>query len=339
MRKPRVKALDVARAADVSTATVSLVMNGKAEKRVPLETRQRVLKVAADLGYTVDLRARGLATGTSRLIGFLVPNSVGNPFFGALHMELLRELGSSYQVLTVATDVGEEVARRNIEQLLAMGIDALVAMSVDSAYLRPIQSDIPMILIDTDRFGPGVAALNFAVEKGARDLAEHLVELGHRRIIYVEATTRSRTFPARRNALFTALEEAGVAPPAVIETDIDMLDAERVAQPLLRKWSNDGVTAIICATDLQAYGVLTAMKSENISVPHEMSIAGFDDLPFSRVVEPQLTSVRLPGDALARGAVAELRGLLDRKSARIASIVIDVELQRRGSTARARSTP
>ncbi|QYA10097.1 LacI family DNA-binding transcriptional regulator [Agrobacterium larrymoorei] len=337
MRKPRIKALDVAKAAEVSTATVSLVINGKADKRVPLETRQRVLKVASELGYTVDRRARGLATGTSRLIGFIVPNSVGNPFFSAVHMELMRELGSSYQVLIVATDVGEDIARQNIEQLLAIGIDALVGISVDSAYLKPIEANIPMILVDSDRSGPGIAALNFAVEDGARELARHLVDFGHRKFAYIDAKTQSRTFPARRNAFMAALAEMGVESPVILETEIEMTDAETTVATILQKWKSDGITAIVCATDLQAYGVLTALKALAIQVPDDMSLAGFDDLPFSRAMDPQLTSVRLPGDALARGAVAELRGLLKQKSPRIASIVINVELHPRASTGKAKT--
>lgn len=322
--------------ADVSTATVSLVVNGKADKRVPPETQRRVLAAAAELGYTVDRRAHGLATGKSRLIGFLVPNSIVNPFFSVVHMELLRELGSRYQVLTVATDVGEEVARQNIEQLLAMGIDALVAISVDNAYLRPIESSVPMILVDTDRSGPGIAAINYAVEKGARELASHLTELGHRKIVYVDAEIPSRTFIARRRALFEALSQANAEEPIAVQTAIDMNNSESIVAKDIGNWLELGATAIVCATDLQAYGALAALKAAGVAIPDTMSLASFDDLPFSRVVEPELTSVHIPGDALAKAAAVELRGILADKAARIASIVIDVELRRRRSTGQAR---
>jgi LacI family transcriptional regulator len=331
IKRRRTTAQDVARAADVSVATVSLVVNGKAEKRVPPSTRLRVLKAAAALGYTVDRRARGLATGKSGLIGFLVPG-LRNPFFNMVHMALLREFGSHYQVLTATTDMGEEGAR-NIEQMLALGVDAIVAISVDNAYLDPLHAHVPMVLVDTDRPGPGVAAINFTDEKAARQLALHLIELGHRQVIYVDAArARSRGMGLRRRAFCDSFATAGAAPPILVTAEVDIDAVADLVRGEIDNWLAAGATALVCATDLQAYGALVALEDRSIPVPEAISLAGFDDLPLSKVVRPQLTSVSVPAIRLAAVAADELRSMLAGKPAPEASILIDIELQRRGST-------
>lgn len=331
MRKSRVTAQDVARAASVSSATVSLVVNGKAEGRVPPETRHRVLKEAAALGYTVDRRARGLATGRSDLIGFLVPG-MRNPFFGAVYTALLREFGSGYQVLTVTTDMGEET-RRSMRQLMALGVDGIVAVSVDSAFVRPLKLSVPMVLVDTDRPGPGVTAINLTDDRAARELASHLLQLGHRKVVYVDAArARSRGFAARHRAFFEVFAADGAETPMVVETEVDIDQSTAVIESEVRRWMADGVTAVVCATDLQAYGALVALKNLGIAVPGELSLAAFDDLVLSKVVTPRLTTVHVPADEIARVAAAEIRRMLAGNEAARESIILPLDLRYREST-------
>ncbi|MGH8888902.1 MAG: LacI family DNA-binding transcriptional regulator, partial [Acidothermaceae bacterium] len=121
----RMTAADVGRAAGVSAATVSLVLNGKAEGRVTPETADRVRAAAKRLGYRIDRRGQSLATGRSGLIGFVAPDTA-NPFFGSVQMGVLHALGSAYQVLLMATDVGQGVARKNVEELISLGVDGMI---------------------------------------------------------------------------------------------------------------------------------------------------------------------------------------------------------------------
>jgi len=330
MKKPRITALDVAKAADVSAATISLVMNDKAHGRVPIETQRRVREAATELGYTIDRRARSLATGRSGLVGFVVPDVV-NPFFGLVHMALLRELGSRHQVLTVATDIGEHAARHNIAQLMAFGVDAFVAISIDSAYLAPLHANVPMVLVDTDHPAPGATIVNYEVEKGARDLASHLRQLGHRKMVYIDGLTPSRTFAARRIAFLDAIS-GGRETPIVTRTAVDMDEASSAVIAEIELWRARGATALVCATDVQAYGALAGLRQKGISVPGEISVAGFDDLPFSRIVTPELTSVHVPTEKLAKIAATQLRAVLSGGTSAAAGLAIDVELRTRQST-------
>jgi LacI family transcriptional regulator len=247
-------------------------------------------------------------------------------------MALLREFGSHYQVLTVTTDMGEE-AERSIAQLLALSVDAIVAISVDNAYLDPLHAHAPMVLIDTDRPGPGVAAINFADERAAQQLALHLLQLGHTNVVYVDAArARSRGMALRRNAFLEAFAASAAGRPMVVKAEVDIDGTAETVRSGIDEWRAAGATALVCATDLQAYGALVALKQAGISVPGEISLAGFDDLPMSKVVTPELTTVQVPAVKLATVAAAELRRMLAGEAAAEASIVIDVELHARAST-------
>lgn len=338
MRRTRVTAVDVARAAAVSPATVSLVVNGKDDRRVHPETKRRVLEKAAALGYAVDRRAQGLATGKSGLIGFLVPG-MRNPFFSAVYTALLREFGSGYQVLTVATDMGKET-RDSVSQLVALGVDGIVAIAVDNIFIEPLQSRAPMVLVDTDRPGPGVVALNLTDEKAARDLAMHLLELGHRKLVYVDAVrVHSRSFTVRRDAILDTMARRGAEAAIEVATHVDIDHTAAIVGSDVRSWIAAGATAIVCATDLQAYGALVGLKDRGVSVPEELSLAGFDDLALSRVVTPPLTTVRVPAAEIARIAATEIRRMLDGDTSVRDSIIVPLELRRRESTGPAPMRP
>jgi LacI family transcriptional regulator len=298
----RATAADVGRAAGVSAATVSLVLNGKAEGRVTPATSRRVHAAAQRLGYRIDRRGKSLATGRSGLIGFVAPETV-NPFFGSVQMGVLHALGSAYQVLLMATDVGQSVARKNVEELLSLGIDGMILYAVDPKFVADLHPGVPVVLLDcpteTDQF----VRVNFDLVAGATALADHLVDLGHRRVVYLEASTGSRTFAVRKEALRRALRRAG----ATVETVTTRIDVEEARASTLLEWEHwraAGVTAIACATDFQAYGVLSALHGLGLSVPDDVSVTGFDDLVLSPVIHPSLTSVRLPAGAMGeRGAV------------------------------------
>ena len=297
----RATAADVGRAAGVSAATVSLVLNGKAEGRVTPATSRRVRAAAERLGYRIDRRGQSLATGRSGLIGFVAPDTA-NPFFGSVQMGVLHALGSAYQVLLMATDVGQSVARKNVEELLSLGVDGMILFAVDPKFVSDLRPGVPVVLLDspieTDQF----VRVNFDLVEGATALGEHLVELGHRSVIYLEASTASRTFAVRKEALRRTLRKAG-ATVASATTRIDVDEAREATLKHWDSWRTDGVTAIACATDFQAYGVLSALHEMGVGVPEQVSVTGFDDLVLSPVIHPSLTSVRLPaGEMGAKGA-------------------------------------
>jgi DNA-binding LacI/PurR family transcriptional regulator len=305
----RATAADVGRAAGVSAATVSLVLNGKAEGRVTAATSRRVHAAAERLGYRIDRRGQSLATGRSGLIGFVAPDTA-NPFFGSVQMGVLHALGSAYQVLLMATDVGQSVARKNVEELLSLGVDGMILFAVDPKFVADLRPGVPVVLldspIDTDEF----VRVNFDLVGGAVALAGHLLGLGHRQIVYLEASTASRTFAVRKEAFRRAMRRAG-ADITAVTTPIDVDDVRETTLKLWETWHSDGATTIACATDLQAYGVLSALHEIGVAVPDEVSVTGFDDLVLSPVMHPSLTSVRLPAEEMGAKGAALLRAAVE----------------------------
>ncbi len=305
----RATAADVGRAAGVSAATVSLVLNGKAEGRVTAATSRRVHAAAQRLGYRIDRRGQSLATGRSGLIGFVAPDTA-NPFFGSVQMGVLHALGSAYQVLLMATDVGQSVARKNVEELLSLGVDGMILFAVDPKFVADLQPGVPVVLLDspieTDQF----VRVNFDLLAGATALGEHLAELGHKSVVYLEASTASRTFAVRKDALRRALHRAEVEVESVT-TRIDVDEARETTLRLWDAWRAAGITAIACATDFQAYGVLSALHELDVDVPGQVSVTGFDDLVLSPVIHPSLTSVRLPASEMGATGARLLRAAVE----------------------------
>lgn len=337
-RARRATAADVARAAGVSTATVSLVVNGKDSRRVLPATRERVLAEARKLSYRVDRRASGLVTGRSGIIGFIAPD-VANPFFAAVQMGLLRELQDRCQLLAVATEIGRSVARANLDQLFDLGVDGIVVAS-DVAGVLPRSPPVPVVILDFPGASKRFVRVNFDLEEGSDALADHLLGLGHRRVAYLEAesdspTHEAPTFRVRREAFEARMRAAdGVVVHAGSLTDVT--PARDALRERWAAWDEQDVTAIVCATEVQAYGVLGGLRSLGVRVPRRVSLAAYDDLPGAQIMEPALTCVHLDADELGRSAAAELLQVMAGE-ARAREIVIPASLAIRGSTAKRRS--
>jgi DNA-binding LacI/PurR family transcriptional regulator len=264
---------------------------------------------AQRLGYRIDRRGQSLATGRSGLIGFVAPDTA-NPFFGSVQMGVLHALGSAYQVLLMATDVGQSVARKNVEELLSLGVDGMILFAVDPKFVSDLHPGVPVVLLDspieTDQF----VRVNFDLLAGATALGEHLAALGHKSVVYLEASTASRTFAVRKDALRRALRRADVEVESVT-TRIDVDAARETTLRLWDSWRAAGVTAIACATDFQAYGVLSALHEIGVDVPEQVSVTGFDDLVLSPVIHPSLTSVRLPASEMGATGARLLRAAVE----------------------------
>ncbi|GAA2588848.1 LacI family DNA-binding transcriptional regulator [Actinomadura fulvescens] len=298
-RARRVTAADVALAAGVSTTTVSLVVNGKDTRRVLPETRQRVLAEARRLGYQVDRRARSLATGRSGIVGFAA-TGLSNSFFGSVQMGLLEEFGDRVQMLSVATEVGHTGARANMTTLLSVGVDGVIveADALDVVGDRP---PVPIVLLDSPGGPQEFVRVNFDLTTGADSLAAHLLELGHRRIGYLQAGRNGSTFAVRFKAFADRIRAAG---GTVVEAT-SAINIEGASERMLKvwpEWDALGVTAIVCACDVLAYGTLDILRSLGVGVPDRVALASFDDLPTAALMNPALTCVHLPALELGRQA-------------------------------------
>lgn len=332
----RVTAAMVAEHAGVSTATVSLVANGKTQGRVSAVNAAKVVAAISELGYIIDSIGSSLSRGVSSTIIMVAPD-ISNPFFAKVIAGVRSALGSDYQLLLSVTDAGQLPSAADTRRLLGLRPAGLLVDAPDPLFLEELSATGPLVLLDAPGFGPDIPAVNLDVVQGARDLAAHMAANGHTTVAYLDGITETTTFKLRRTAFLEAAAELGMHIPenAVIATTIDVglaADAFAKAWPA---WKAAGITAIACATDTHAYGVLQEARAKGISIPGELAVTGFDDLPYSANSNPGLTSVNLPAELLGRRAAEQLLRLINGEPLETIQLTLDSSLKVRGSTVQA----
>jgi LacI family transcriptional regulator len=311
---------DVANRAKVSPATVSRVLNGNYP--VAAATRERVLRAVDELDYVLNGPASALAAATSDLVGILV-NDIADPFFGVMASAAQSEMVSpdghgsgraGGEKLAVVCNTGGSPAReltyltllqrqRAAAVLLtgdtvddpahAAAVAAKLARLADAG-TRVVLCGRPPLAAQPDAV---VAALPFDNRGGGRLLTAHLLELGHRRIGYVagpaERTTTRHRLEGHHQALAAAGADDGEAHRRLtVHGPYDRRTGYEAARELLAH--EPALTAIVAANDTVALGVCAALREAGLRIPEDVSVAGFDDLPFSADAVPALTTVRLP---------------------------------------------
>ncbi len=328
----------VAARAGVSTATVSLVANGKTQGRVSEDNISRVREAIAELGYVVDSIGSSLAKGISSIVILVAPD-ISNPFFANVIAGVRGALGAEYQLLLSVTDAGEFPRVDDVRRLLALRPAGLLVDAPSEEFLEDLSVAGPLVLLDAPGLESFAPSVNLDVGHGARLLARHLADAGHKQAAYMDSVTGTATFDIRRAAFLEESAALGitVATDHVIGTTIDVGAAAGAFAAAWPDWQRDGVTAVVCATDTHAYGVLQEARVAGVRIPQELAVAGFDDLPYSATSNPGLTSVHLPGDALGARAGEQLRRVMEGKGLEQHQLILQGSLMVRGSTEPART--
>jgi DNA-binding LacI/PurR family transcriptional regulator len=325
-----VTSVDVARRAGVSQSTVSLVFSGKGPGRVSDATQERVRRCARELGYRPNVAAQALRLGQSRAVALLVPD-VTNPFFSRVLRGAQRAAqAAGYTVALVDTANDRRWEEQSFEALRAGPVDGYLLFEVSAP--EALGPDQRTVLMEAE--APGRPSVRFDAEGGAAAAFQHLVDLGHRRIAHLAATFDAPTFHLREAARRRVLTDAGLDPDAQprVTTAIDIDEARLAAGPLL----DEQPTAVFCDDDLIAAGLYLAVRERGLRIPDDLSVIGFDDMDFARVLEPPLTTVALDAELLGASAFELLeRRMAGRRTRR--RIVLPAELLVRGSTAAPRT--
>ncbi|MFF1574745.1 LacI family DNA-binding transcriptional regulator [Leifsonia sp. NPDC058292] len=311
-RTPRVTAATVAERAGLSIATVSLVLNNKTQGRVSEANIARVQAAVDELGYVIDRGASALARGRSDLVILVAPD-LSNPFFGAVIRGISAELGDRFQLVLSVTESGVQPTAADLRRFAGLRPAGLLVDAPSDAFLDEVVDGDPLVLLDAPELAHPVATVNYDMADAIDELAAHLASRGHTTIAYLDSVTGTTTFDLRRDRVIAAAAEHGmsVEAPDAARSVIDMHAAAYAftqAWPALR---DAGVTAVVCATDTHAYGVLEAARGLAIRVPQDLAVTGFDDLPYSAVTSPSLTTIRLPGEPLGRAAARRLIHQID----------------------------
>ena len=300
---------DVARVAGVSVATVSRALNGA--DHVTAQTRQRVQSVALELRFIPSSAARSLITRRTHTVGALLPDLYGEYF-----SELIRGIDLKARArglhLLVSSSHGDE--REATAALRAMHgrVDGLLVMSphVNTESLAAnLPLGLPVVLINT-RLPEGGQA-SFAVDNhgGALAMTRHLIKRGHRRVAFISGPDNNYEAQERLRGYRSALAEClPSATETVLAGDFTEESGWRACREIAALAQRP--TAVFCGNDMMAIGCLAALAEAGIQVPHDIALAGFDDIPIARYVTPPLTTVRV--------RIAELGSLaLDRLASAI----------------------
>jgi len=289
---------DVAALARVHPATASRALNPETRLLVREDTAQRVLEAASELGYRPNTVARSLRTRRSHSVGVLIPD-LNNPLFPPIVRGIEDRLAAAgYVALIGNTDGDPEREWTLFEQMRARHVDGLVLATVhlgDPLLAESARTELPVVLMNRLAQDYSLPSVSVDNERGIRMAVAHLAGLGHTRIAHIAGPQEVSTGLARYRGFLAAMEGHGLrADPQLIVTakafSID--EGHRCAQLLLKR--DLGVTAVAAGNDMLAVGWYAARDEAGLSCPEDISVVGFNDMPFIDRLRPPLTTIRFP---------------------------------------------
>jgi DNA-binding LacI/PurR family transcriptional regulator len=308
---------DIAARVGVSQATVSYVLNARPDARVSPETRRRVLEAAAELRYRPNAIARAMASGRSRTIGVYQPHAGETPLSGmwtasvmlgiseALHARHLHLLLYGYR----------ESEEPPPETFLDGRVDGLIIIAPHTDDALPghmAGRDFPTAIVGAGGFdGARTVSVDADNAAGARLAVQHLLSLGHTRIVHLAGPDSVPNALDRRAGYEQAMRARGlpVESDGIVPGGFDMESGEKAARAALCRAPRP--TALFVANDIAALGALRACAELGLRVPEDVSVVGYDDAPVCELTRPPLTTMRQPAREMGRAAAEMLLALLD----------------------------
>lgn len=303
---------DVARMAGVSPATVSRVMNNR--QIVTSTTQQRVLEAIAQLNYQPNSLGRNLATRQTKTFGLVIAD-ITNPFYAEV-VRGVEEMALLHGMSMFLYDTMED-SEREMQALRLLGerqIDGLILCSsllTQQKLTSLIRSGLPLVFINRLPIPSSIGTVEIDQEAGIRAAMQHLVDLGHRRIAFIGGLTTSQVYQRRLVAYQTACEEADIE---ILENTIlpalPTIEGGREATHQFLQAtslvSSSRPTALLAYNDLVAMGALIAAQEAGVAVPEQLSLIGYDNILFSALLHPALTTVQQPARMLGEQAASLL---------------------------------
>jgi LacI family transcriptional regulator len=305
---------DIAKLAQVSQATVSLVLNGISDASVPRVTQRKVLRAAKSLGYVPNRVAQSLRTQQTKTIACIVPD-ITNPFYPALERGAQNNAEiNGYDVLIYNTDGLPAKERKCLDRLLEGRVDGVIGVffHVTARDLRPLlERKIAVARIEASpkKIGPWPLD-NLYVDNagGAKTGTQFLIERGHRRIAMIAGSGGPEQ--NRVSGYLQALDEAGLKPQLVSRGGFNEETGYRSTKQILSARSRP--TAIFAGNDLMAFGAMAAIREAKLAIPDDIALLGFDDIFAARFVTPPLSTISQFQYELGRVAAEMVLGRLNQ---------------------------
>lgn len=325
--KPRITLSDIAEAAGVSRATVSLVLRNS--PTIPPRTHEHVLRHAAALGYVYNRAAAALRTGGTHIIGLAI-HDITNPYFAAIAASVQHELGQIGRMAFLG-DSGDspEQQRAFVEAVREYNVDGIImspAAGSDPAWVAQLKDwRLPCVMFSRSLPGVEVDYVGGDNFGGMKRQTLHLLALGHRRIATIGVNETISTGRERLAGYLAALAEAGVAPvpEQVVACPATRKEGHDTLIRLLRQ--DDPPTAIVCFNDILAFGVMLGLQSLGLAAGRDISVVGFDDVDESVLWHPALSTEYVSCAAIGQATVRLLMRRIADPGAPVERVVIPSE--------------
>lgn len=322
----------VAERAGVSVNTASRAINNKSD--INEETKKRVLKVAQELGYVQNATAVALRTKKTRTLGVVIADN-RNPFYAEVLNgieEAARE--KNYHIILANTQRDYQKEEEAINLLLAKRVDGLLVTPVQDRnddIKKLIEANIPFVIVGRDFENIEVDAVYNDEVKGGFFATEYLIKKGHKRIAFINGFLHKSPAQGRLEGYKKALKEHGIplVDMMVSVGDIDVEDGYERTKQMLEK--NLDFTAIFAYNDMMAFGAMQVIKEKGLRIPEDIGLVGYDDIPFSSLISPSLTTIKLKKQELGAESVKLLLSRINGSREKMKKIMLNVELIVRGT--------
>ncbi len=321
----------VAKLAYVSRSVVSRVLNN--HPNVSDEARERVMNIVEEYNYRPSSVARGLATNQSFEIGILAPRrcdeALANGFWSLLHLGIFEESiqqGYFVSMSPISTDLEADIEEHVLDDKRLDGYILLTQEVTDVVVNKLLERDIPLVLVGHGPSNPNLNSVDVDNFAGAYKATNHLIELGHKRIGIILASLKMQESADRLEGYKQALKDAGLP---VREDYIAIGNySQKHGFDTIKRWIKEDldISAVFSTSDTLAMGVLSALDKENIAVPEEIALVGFDDLPFSQYTIPPLTTIQQPICEKGKRAAKLLINQIENKDKQIVHENLEPEL-------------
>jgi LacI family transcriptional regulator len=327
----------VAAAAGVHPATASRALNPETRQLVNAQTARRVLRAAETLGYQPNPIARSLKTAKSQTIGVLVPD-LTNPLFPPIVRgidDVLVEAG--FSALIVNTDNDPDREQAQVRSLRSRHVEGLIVATarLDHPLLAELaEQGVKVVLVNRRAEALELPSITPDDTAGIALAVKHLVDLGHRRIAHLAGPQTTSTGVVRALAYENALRDQGLDVDPTLVVDCRQWREDDGAEGLRRLLdAGTDFTAVVAGNDLIALGCYDVLTERGIACPDDVSVVGFNDMPFVDKLSPPLTTVAVPHHAIGAEAARMLLELIGESSRPHRSVLLPVTLSVRGSTA------
>jgi DNA-binding LacI/PurR family transcriptional regulator len=326
---------EIARRANVSTATVSRTLNQSGP--VKASTARKVWRAVAALNYYPNSHARALVSGRSRLIGLIV-SDITNPFFP----ELIRSFEGmatqhAYDLIVTSTDYQTPRMTACLRRMLERKVDGVAMMTseMDLGLLKELsRRGVPIVFMDVGQVGPRMSHVALDYGNGVRQAVDHLVGFGHKHIAFISGPLDLHSARTRRQAFLEAMRDHGLRPaPTLLREGTHTAEGGSQAMSALLRLHKPP-TAVVASNDWTAIGALHAIHAAGKRVPEDISLVGFDDIPLVSYTNPPLTTVRMSPAEVGATAFQALFGLIDGERLEGAVYQVATKLIVRESTTR-----